>query len=342
MTRTIDHRYTDPLDLIWVECARELGMTLQRSPEVFASWDGRGTLTICTDEHFDADDSLAQFIFHEVCHALVQGRQATRRVDWDLAIEGEQAAVQEHACHRLQAALARVYGLRDLLAVTTDWRPYWDALPDDPLEEGPDPALPLARRAWVDANRGPWSAPLRRALRATAALAQVVRPLAPAGSLWSRTTPLHPLGIAAKTEKTCEGCVWLAPKGRGIHLCRAAAEPGEEGPRVHAQGPACYRYEAQFSDEECLDCGACCREGFSVVGVSPDDVIYDRHPHLISKDGGFAYLDRPNGRCVALAACTAAPWTCAIYKDRPTSCAEFERASDECLSARRRIGKSPQ
>ena len=56
--RTIHKTYTDPLELIWIHAAAQLGMRLERSPEVNASWDGNGVLTIGTPETLDADDSL--------------------------------------------------------------------------------------------------------------------------------------------------------------------------------------------------------------------------------------------------------------------------------------------
>ncbi|MEJ7593816.1 MAG: hypothetical protein WKF77_19935 [Planctomycetaceae bacterium] len=53
--------------------------------------------------------------------------------------------VYEFACHRLQAALSAPFGLRAFMAVTTSWRPYWDALPEDPLKDGDDPAIAIAQ-----------------------------------------------------------------------------------------------------------------------------------------------------------------------------------------------------
>ena len=58
MSRTVTARYTDPLEVVWVETARRLGMRLVRSGEVYASWDGAGTLTLSTPDAFDADDLL--------------------------------------------------------------------------------------------------------------------------------------------------------------------------------------------------------------------------------------------------------------------------------------------
>ncbi|MBT6435962.1 MAG: YkgJ family cysteine cluster protein, partial [Deltaproteobacteria bacterium] len=65
-SRPITKIYQDPLDLIWTNTAKQLGMKLTRSSEVFAAWDGKETLTIGSPEDLDADDSLAQMIFHEI------------------------------------------------------------------------------------------------------------------------------------------------------------------------------------------------------------------------------------------------------------------------------------
>ncbi len=333
MSRSIPHRYEDPLDAIWLRCAAELGWKLERSETVFASWDGTDTLTICTDDHFDADDSMAQYIFHEICHSLVQGRGSPRKLDWGLAIDGDTSAREEYGCHRLQAALADMYGLRGLLAPTTDWRPYWDDLPEDPLADVKDDAVKRARAAWSDAMRGPLSGPLHKALKATAAMAQIVRPVADDGSLWAHTKALHPTGVAMGPKHTsCGSCTWLQ-QGH----CMVHAEEGEDGPAVPATTPACLFWQGRLTDDDCLSCGACCREGFGAVGVSDDDDFMDRHPELVTFDGGFAYIDRPNGLCKALCPSNG-EWPCKVYATRPTSCREFASSSESCLIARRRVG----
>jgi hypothetical protein len=106
--------------------------------------------------------------------------------DWGLENADDRDAVREHACDRLQAALADRHGLREVLAVTTDWRAYYDALPADPLADDGDPAAPLARQGWRRATEGPWAAALQAALEATAAVARAAAPFAAAGSLWAR------------------------------------------------------------------------------------------------------------------------------------------------------------
>jgi len=182
-------RYRDPLDEIWLTTARRLGMRVVRSDDVFASWDGAGTLSISTARHFDPDDSLAQLILHEICHAIVEGPDGREQIDWGLYNYDDRDAVREHAAVRLQAALLDRHGLRGLFAVTTDYRPYFDAL-EDPLIGPGDPALPLALTGWDRANRPPWTVPLETALSATAALAAVLHPFASPDSLWSLVIPV--------------------------------------------------------------------------------------------------------------------------------------------------------
>ena len=161
MSRRTRHQYRDPVEVIWLEAAARLGIRVTRSDQVYAAWDGRGTLTLGGDETLDPDDSLAQMIFHELCHALVAGEVARGEIDWDFTPEeigSQREALREHATHRLQAALADEHGLRVFLAVTTDWRGYYDDLPADPLSPVTDLAAVLARRAfWCVAERhNPW------------------------------------------------------------------------------------------------------------------------------------------------------------------------------------------
>ncbi|GJM21655.1 MAG: hypothetical protein DHS20C15_15700 [Planctomycetota bacterium] len=183
-------RYQDPLDLIWTRVAQRCGLRLERSAEVFASWDGKDTLHLARADDFDPDDSLAQLVLHELCHALVEGPAALRRPDWGLCNRSERDIVREHACHRVQAALSTPHGLRLLLAPTTEHRVYFDALPQDPLASPddndcePDPALPAAREGHARALHGPWADALREGLELSAQLLAVVGPVAPEGSLW--------------------------------------------------------------------------------------------------------------------------------------------------------------
>jgi hypothetical protein len=203
-TRSIDYLYKDPLDLIWTASAQRLGWNVVRSDEVFASWDGVKVLTISSRDEGDADDHLGQMIFHEMCHALIEGERGYSQVDWGLSNFDERDIDREYACHRLQAALADEYKLRAFLAVTTDWRPYYDALPPSPLLEGSmiaqDPRGLLSGEDWLKRERAvisiarhgaqlstqsPWREALHQALSTTAQLRALITPFCPSGSLWT-------------------------------------------------------------------------------------------------------------------------------------------------------------
>lgn len=168
----------DPLDQIWCETARRIGLRIERSDQVYASTDGRGTLRIGAAATLDPDDCLAQMIFHELCHALVQGRASFTEPDWGLDNTGSRDVVREHACLRAQAALAGQHGLRRLLAPTTDFRCFYDELGPDPLAPPDQPSVALARAALARAGEPPWAPHLDAALRATAAIASVAAPFA--------------------------------------------------------------------------------------------------------------------------------------------------------------------
>lgn len=340
--RVISARYDDPLDLIWLDAAARLGMRVVRSTEAYASWDGKGTLSIAVREHFDADDCLAQMIFHELCHALVAGN--TTQMDWGLSNTSDADLVFEHACHRLQAVLAAPYGLRDFMAVTTEWRPYWDALPSDPLAYCEDPALPIARAAHERSQRQPWHSALHGALEATARLAAVMRELSPEDSLWRRVRPRHSTGLLLASEpgQQCGQCAWsFAARGGGLS-CRQTAREGQRALAVAADEPACERWEPKLTGQDCLPCGACCREGFDLVQVGVREPFARKHPDLVQRSTLGLTVPRPGGRCGALDGDggLASPYLCRHYAERPKSCAQFPVAGDACLLARRRVGLS--
>jgi len=183
--RTISATYQDPLEVIWIQTARLLGVQVERDSSVFASWDGSGVLRIGTPETLDPDDSLAQMILHELCHLLVEGPEAINLPDWGLESDPSKV-VHEHAALRLQAALADTVGLREFFAATTVFRKYYDRLPKSPLEVDGDPAVQLALAAWQRSRTFPWAEPLDRALRMTADIARMLQNVAPPDSLWSQ------------------------------------------------------------------------------------------------------------------------------------------------------------
>lgn len=340
--RRIDARYQDPLEVVWLHCARSLGLRIERSSSVYASYDGASTLTLTTAEHFDPDDSLAQLIFHELCHALVAGPRGLEKSDWGMSNTDASDLLSEHACHRLQAALADRHGVRALFAVTTDHRAYWDALPLDPLAPSADPAVGLAREAYQRATTGPWAEAIDTALRQTAQLAEVVRAThADAQSLWHRTQALHVSGfpLGEDPKRTCGACGFSFEAGGTLRCRKTRALPHARGVRVTKDARACVRFEPKLDEETCAQCGACCREAFDRVDVRPRELLRKRHPALVSVDGYGPHLARPHGRCVALEA-SDERYRCRIYADRPRACRDFEIAGDACLVARRRVGLS--
>ncbi len=164
-----------------------MGMRIERSAEVNASWSGDGVLTIGTPETLDPDDCLAQMVLHEVCHALCEGPESLRKIDWGLGGTNPVGKVHEHACLRLQAALADEHGMRSFFAATTVFRSYYDRLPADPLTadtKTEQPAVDRARAGWERAKQGPWAAALDEALERSARIARAVAGIAPPESLW--------------------------------------------------------------------------------------------------------------------------------------------------------------
>ncbi|MEZ6124688.1 MAG: hypothetical protein R3C49_16185 [Planctomycetaceae bacterium] len=182
--RTIHRNYQDPVELIWLQAAADMGMRVVRDADVFAAWDGQGTLKIGVPESLDADDSLAQMILHETCHALIEGPDAFHLPDWGLQLDQPDQKVREFACLRLQAALTQPFGLREFFASTTQFRRYYDSLPDDPLIPDGDPAVPPAQEGFRRSALEPWASALQLALRQTADIAAIVRDVAGPNSLW--------------------------------------------------------------------------------------------------------------------------------------------------------------
>ena len=105
------------IDELWVAAAAAVGLTVERTTDAYASTDGQGTIAIGAAHTLDGDDSLAQLVLHELCHALVQGEENLRRPDWGLDNTSERDLDAEHACLRLQAHLADAHALRSLLCL---------------------------------------------------------------------------------------------------------------------------------------------------------------------------------------------------------------------------------
>lgn len=226
--RPVNSKYSDPLDTIWLSLASRFGLNICRCDHAYASSDGTGTLTIATRQQLDADDCLAQIILHELCHAICQGDASWQQVDWGLAIEGQQALLEEQTCLRLQHALACRYGLRHVLAPTTEHRAFYDGLGDESFST--DDTSVLARAALGRASSPPYFPHLDRALEQTGELARTVAQWTPDAGQSSET-------LLARVEEPAESGFDCAACGA---CCREAfdvveLEPSDAFVNLHAE-----------------------------------------------------------------------------------------------------------
>ena len=350
---------------IWIRAAAALGWRLERTDGSYASTDGRGTIFIGTDASLDPDDSVAQLVFHELCHGLVEGPSAWARPDWSFGA-GDSAdpreLVREHACLRLQIALAAPFGLRDLMAPTTVHRDYHDAITGDPLGGDDDRAAGLARAALERVGSAHWLHAIRQAMADTtralgpvtavavqrlpdagpvAAVAVAVAVAAGADAVGSDVAGAsaveressHPVGFAwGPAERTCAECAWLHHGGRGrpVHRCRQSARgEADSGARVEPTTRACARFEPPV---DCQACGACCREAYHSVTVAVRDPVVWKHPELIVRHGHRFEIRRSGDRCAALEASDARAHQGALAAPaRPTfACAIYQDRPHPC------------
>jgi Putative zinc- or iron-chelating domain len=314
------------IERIWIDAAARVGLTVQRTQDAYATTDGSGIIAIGADATLDADDSVAQLVFHELCHALVQGPDNLRVPDWGLDNTSERDLVCEHACLRLQAHLADAQALRPLMTPTTISRAYYTALPVAPLE-GADEACALAVRGARWAQEQPWQAALAEALAATA---ELLRP----GRRWAMAEGQHPLGLPpGSTDQRCGACAWRHSSATGPR-CRQTAGADGGGHRIDDSYPACARFASAL---DCQACGACCREGFDQVTVRMREPVVWKQPQMVVRRGHHFSLLRAGNRCAALQQ-EGARFRCEIYPDRPQACHEVVPGDARCLSARRRVG----
>jgi hypothetical protein len=342
--RIVDARYVDPLDQLWLDTARRIGLRVVRATDAYAATDGAGVLVIGDAASLDADDCLAQMIFHELCHSLVEGTSSFKRADWGMDNISDGDHWREHACLRLQRVLSGRHGLHRIFAPTTDFRAFWDALPADPLADRGDRSVVAAIRGLERVEEPPWSPALGEALAATARIAGELRAIAgdapPDDSLWRRAEPppaRHPTGLHAGASGSCGTCAWRYHGGPGprAERCRQA-----DGARVELAWQGCERYEPAL---DCQTCGACCREAYGVVDVQRTERFVKRHPALVVDRGRpFVEILRNGDRCAALEGgdATTPRFTCVVYDDRPKTCRDFALGGDHCLTARRRVGLS--
>lgn len=361
------------IEEIWVAAAAATGWRIERASSAYASTDGSGKITIGLDEILDADDAVAQLIFHELCHGLVEGPTRSSAPDWGLNNADDRDVVREHACLRVQAHLAEPHGLRELMAPTTEYRGYHDAISGDPLVNDSDPAAALA----ADAVQRPQSAAWVQALQAALVQTRVVLDgVATRTSVPAPPGALHPVGfpLSDDARRSCGNCAWRYRGGRGrpVERCRQSAGADGNGRRTEARFHGCARWEPQV---DCQTCGACCREAYHSVTVSVRDPMVWKQPHLVARNGHRFEVLRSGDRCAALklqenpaaqiaatAPVTPSPvlsssraplpngahaapvhprFSCDIYDDRPRTCRDFEAGGRHCLVARRRVGLTP-
>jgi hypothetical protein len=340
VAREVTRRYVDPLAHVWLGAARRIGLTVVRAADTYASTDGHGTLSIARDADLDADDSLAQMIFHELCHSLVEGEDSFRAPDWGMDNTGPDHDWREHACLRVQWVLSGRHGLRAVFAPTTEFRAFWDTLSGDVLSDRTDPSVQAAVAALRRAAQPPWAPALDDALAATARIAaEAARFPADPNALWTGVSPppaRHPTGLpAGESQGSCGTCAWRFD-ARGGSRCRQAET------KVDPSWPSCERYEAAL---DCQTCGACCRAAYHSVEVSRRDPMVKKQPSYLEDRGTYLEIRRAGDRCSALhggqiEAGRLTRFACAIYEDRPTTCRDFTLGSAHCLTARRRVGLS--
>jgi hypothetical protein len=331
VAREVTHRYIDPLAQIWLQTARRIGVRVVRSEDAYAATDGAGTLAIGSDATLDRDDSLAQMIFHELCHSLVEGEESFGRPDWGMDNTGPDHDWREHACLRTQWVLAGRHGLRGLFAPTTDFRAFWDSLSGDVLADRTDPSVQGAIAAIRRAALPPWGPALDEALVATERIAEETRRFAEPATLWLQfdgAPAPHPTGLpAGAAAGTCESCAW-----RTGTRCRQA------NAKIDPAWPACERYEVAL---DCQTCGACCRAAYHSVEVSRRDPCVKAQPSFVVDRGSYLEIRRNGDRCAALEGGVGTTrYHCVIYDDRPKTCRDFTLGSAHCLTARRRVGLS--
>ena len=159
--RRPESEYLDPLDTIWIRAIDKMGIEVVFANGVYADYDGHGTLAIGTTRNLDPDDCVAQIVFHEICHWLVEGRDSAHQVNWGMINTTLRDLDREYASLRVQAALA-----------------YYDALPADPFALSDDGTAELAHAALARATESPWAPALQHVLAATETIVAATAPSA--------------------------------------------------------------------------------------------------------------------------------------------------------------------
>lgn len=311
-----------------------MGFSVVRDASSYASTDGKGRIFIGSED-LDPDDCLAQMIFHELCHSLIFGIEGFEKADWGFPeLSEEDAITYEHATLRLQKMLALRFGLHQVLAPTTGFRSFYDCLPYDPFL-GDTEEIRLAKQGWARYWRTPWNLPLEAALLETARIAKLTHARAPQNSIWTLRLDhpaRHPAANALlhpSERSTCDTCMHF----RDERFCSTHQI------HVSPNDPVCELYNTQ--DTSCLECAACCRAAYDEVIVEDHDPCLDAlTPHLRLTSSGLKTLPRMHGLCVLLEPQQNKTFECRTYEQRPLTCRNFERGSEDCREARRRLGLS--
>lgn len=164
------------LDDLWMRAAGVLGFGVVR-PErssdesAYIHYDGRA-IVVAPDHELEEDDSLAQLVFHELCHHLVEGPKSAGLPDWGLDNRlGSSVEIdRERACLRLQGHLAAEHGLQTFMCPThPPSRAYYRQMGNRPLER-PGCSDGGPRADWARQVR-----PVRRALAVLASADPLIR-----------------------------------------------------------------------------------------------------------------------------------------------------------------------
>lgn len=180
--RPIRARYTDPYDLIWLATAKRLGLVIRRDPTIFSKTLGDGVLWLGPRDDLDPDDTLAQMLFHELCHWFTNGIDTLGAADWGFDL-GDEDDPLEFGCLRLQAWLADRHGLRSMFGPTGKFRGYFDRIPADPLQpldasKSEAEIIDIAKRAIATSQLEPHQGIVDAALAATASIRRSLAPFA--------------------------------------------------------------------------------------------------------------------------------------------------------------------
>ena len=120
-------------DDAWIRLAASAAFDVHRVHGAYVSYDGRGAIAVAPYDDLDPDDCLAQIILHELCHFAAEGPASRHLADWGLDNTDDRHVDREHLALWVQRALVDPHRLADVLAPTTDFRPWYDAHLDAPV-----------------------------------------------------------------------------------------------------------------------------------------------------------------------------------------------------------------